>query len=97
RIQGRGARAARLELLGGRDPAAGEIGVPLGDDLRVGRLRDVALQVGLRRQQRGFERTAVQRKEQLALRDVVAFLEIDRRQLSRDLRVDGYDGIRFDR
>ena len=46
-------------------------------DFGVGRLRDVALQVGLRLLQRGLERPAIEREQHLALRDVVAFLEVD--------------------
>src|SRR6185369_11209641 len=86
----------RLELFGGGDAASVEVGIALRDDLGVGGLRDVALQVRLRLQQRGLERAAVEREEDLAFRDVVAFLEIDGGQLTGDLRVNGHDRVGFD-
>ena len=55
----------------------------------VGGLRHVAVEVRLRLLQRRFERTAVEREQDLPVRDVVAFGEVDAGQLARGLRADG--------
>jgi hypothetical protein len=95
-FEGGRARPARLELLGRRDAAAGEVGVALRDDPGVGRLRDVALEIGLGLREGRLERPPVELEQDLVLLDVVAFLEVDRRELAGDLRPDGDDRVGFD-
>ena len=65
--------------------------------LRLARWRParVAVERRLRLLQRRFERPLVERDEDLALLHLVAFVEVDRRQLAGDLRVDR-DGRRGD-
>ena len=79
-------RARGVDLLPGRDPAVGKVLIALRLRLGVGGLGGVALQVRARLLERRFERTAIEREEQLALPDVVAFLEFHRCELAGQLR-----------
>ncbi len=60
--------------------------MPHGHRLRVRQVRFVALERRLGLVQRGLERPLVERDEQLALLDVVAFYEMDGGELAGDLR-----------
>ena len=78
-----GAALRRVDLFPRRDAAVGEILVALGLRRGVGRLRDVAIEVGLRLLQRRFERPSIEGEQRLPFLDVVAFLEVDRRSAGR--------------
>ena len=93
RVERGGAGVLRVELFVRGDAAIDEVLVALGLRGGVGGLRLIALEVGFRLLQGGFERPPVEREEHLPRTDVVAFLEGDGRQLAGELRVDGDVGI----
>ena len=70
----------------GGDAARGEIEIPLRLRFRVRGLRQVAFEVGLRLQQRAFERPAIQAEQLPAFPHVVAFVEVHGGQLAGQLR-----------
>jgi hypothetical protein len=80
-----------------RDAALHQLIQPLDDDLCVGRLRGIALEIRGGLLQRRLERPAIQREEFLSGLDVVAFLEVDGGEFPRDLGAHRDRGIGFDR
>ena len=79
----RGDRRLRgIDLLAGRDASLRQLLEPLGLLRGVGGLREIAIEVGLRLLQRRFERTPIEREQDLPGGDVVAFGEVDARQLA---------------
>ena len=73
----------RIHLLARRDAALRQLLEPLGLLRRVGGLREIAIEVGLRLLQRRFERTPIEREQDLPGRDVIAFGEVDARSAGR--------------
>ena len=71
------------------DPLPQEFLLACGVLLGVVVLGGVAREVGLGLLQGGLERPLVNRKERLALLNILAFLEVNGRQDARDLRLDG--------
>ena len=96
RLERRRGRAGRVDLLARGDAALGELlgALRLGGGIRE--LRLVPRERGFSLLQRRFERTSIEREQDLPLRDVVAFLEVDRGELAGDLRADGHAGRSLD-
>jgi hypothetical protein len=89
RVQGRDRGTRGVHLLACGDSSLRELVKALGLLRGICGLSDVAIEVRLRLLQRRFERTTVQREQDLARHHVVAFGEVDAGQLARGLRANG--------
>ena len=85
-----------FELLRRRDAAAGQLRLALELQLRAFQLSPIALQDGLRLRELRLEGAVVEREQKVAFLDVLAFLEVNVRDLPVDARLDDHCRNRLD-
>ena len=88
-IEGRRIRRQLLELFARRDAPLRQVAIALGLRLRICRLREIALEIRFGLRERRLEGPLIQTEEQLAFRDLVTILEVDRGELAGHLGPDG--------